>query len=99
MDKEKIINEVLPLVKKALAEDRENVFKAYNESDEEYFEKYPLSADMWHEQLEREVKEGIPSVVGNVVSHYMCGDINLYYKPTKQYREICKEINNIIQSN
>ena len=77
MDKEKIINEVLPLVKKALAEDRENVFKAYNESDEEYFEKYPLSADMWHEQLEREVKEGIPSICVKVISHYMCTDINL----------------------
>ena len=76
-------------VAKAIESEIDNIWQAFYDADGD---DASIAWDVWAAQLQKECDDAVPTIVANVVSHHMCGSIDLYYNPTPLYNAVCKHL-------
>lgn len=76
-------------VAKAIKSEIDDIWQAYYDADGD---DASIAWDAWAAQLQKECDDAVPTIVASVVSHHMCGSIDLYYNPTPLYKAVCRKL-------
>lgn len=90
-DKEaaRIAAECKTKVAKAIEENIDRIWQPFFDADGN---DTSIAWDAWASQLQKECDDAEHTIVANVVSHHMCGSIDLYYNPTPLYNAVCRRL-------
>ena len=76
-------------VAKAIESEIDRIWQPFYEADGE---DRSIAWDAWAEQLQMECDNAAPAIIANVVSHHMCGGIDLMYNPTPLFKAVCRSL-------